>query len=326
MKNKTFDTVYFGGGTPSLLSDKSLTEILESLYKNFDIKKDAEITSEGNPSDFCVLQKVKFFKSVGINRLSIGIQTMNGASLKKVGRLQTVESNTNALKTAAEIFDNVSADVMLALPDEGIFEVEKTLRIISGFGVGHISAYALKVEEATALFENVKNGLVDIPSDDAAADCYDFACEYLKERKTLRYEISNFAKNGLECRHNLNYWRGGEYLGLGAAAHSFTENKRYENPRSIIKYRDGLLKGVLPSVNVTLIEPDNALYEKIMLGLRLSDGINISELNKEYKINFLEKYSSALKKYEKCFKLVDGKLSVKDEYFYSLNSILVEFL
>ncbi|MDR1939793.1 MAG: radical SAM family heme chaperone HemW [Clostridiales bacterium] len=321
-----FDTVYLGGGTPSLLSADGIGKILEGLDKNFDISKSAEITAEGNPSDFCDKKKVGEFKAAGVNRLSIGIQTMHGDILKLLGREQTEELNKAALDAATCVFQNVSADVMLGLPGDSESRLKYTLDAISVYDIKHISAYALKVEEKTPLDKKIREGIIAPPDDDASVGLYDLTLGYLKERGFTRYEISNFSKPGYECRHNLNYWRRGEYVGLGPAAHGFFGGERYDNPRDLKEYYSAISRGIVPSANVIKIAPKEALFEKIMLGLRLAEGIDAAGINAEFGVDFFREYSGVLTKYGRCFNLSKTRLSVKDEFFYVINSLLTEFL
>jgi oxygen-independent coproporphyrinogen-3 oxidase len=366
LKNMTFDTAYFGGGTPSLLRLENFEKIFGALRKNFCLNSDAEITVEGNPSDFRSEEKLRLLRELGANRISVGIQTMNDETLKKIGRAQTAADNLSALEKISENFDNFSADIMLGLPDEGLKDVEKTLKTVLDFGAKHISAYALKVEENTPLQKNIDGGRLEICGDDMTVDIYDLVLSELKKRGIERYEISNFSAKNYECRHNLNYWKRREYLGLGAAAHSFLNGARFENPRDIDAYierqkslnsqKNNSLKcaisnsnpaknqplkdeisglnspknqpfeSIISSLNPPKITSADALFEKIMLGLRLKIGINIAETDREFGVNFMEKYSIVLKKYGKCFDFKDGNIAVKDEYFYAMNSLILEFM
>ncbi|MDR1906044.1 MAG: coproporphyrinogen III oxidase family protein [Clostridiales bacterium] len=351
--NKEFDTAYLGGGTPSLLGQKNLARILDGIYKNFNMAKNAEITSEGNPSDFADKGKVRDFKDAGVNRLSVGIQTMNDDTLNTVGRMQSKKLNLKALECISSVFDNYSADVMLGLPREGQKDVEDTVRDILNaggsipkkraienakrdientmqdvepFGIKHLSVYALKIEENTPLYKKVGNGEILSQDDDAIADYYDFVRGYLEKFGFERYEVSNFAKKGYACRHNLTYWRRGEYLGLGAAAHSLIDEVRFENPKSLKAYLLALKKGALPYENVLKISKEQALSEKIMLGFRLKEGLDSKALNDWFGIDFFNRYSKALKRFDKCLDVSDGKISIKNEFLYVMNTIITEFL
>ncbi|MDR2046424.1 MAG: radical SAM family heme chaperone HemW [Clostridiales bacterium] len=342
VKDTAFDTVYFGGGTPSLLGRENFERVFSALHKNFKIDGGAEITVEGNPSDFVDIKRLLFLRDEGVNRVSVGIQTMNGGTLKKIGRAQTPADNLAALRRVAEIFDNFSADIMLGLPGENGDDLERTLATVSSFGVKHISAYALKIEENTPLCAAAVAGRVNLPDDDTASGYYGLVLKELKKRGIERYEVSNFAKRGYRSRHNLNYWKRGEYLGLGAAAHSFMNGERFENPPDLDAYAAAVnaesraaenterpfavSAGLLAAGNRRKISADDALFEKIMLGLRLSDGISVSETEKEFGINFREKYAAALKKLDRCFSFKGENIAVKGKYFYVLNSVLTEFL
>jgi oxygen-independent coproporphyrinogen-3 oxidase len=347
---RTFDTVFFGGGTPSVLSEKNFIRLTEALRRHFCIGSGAEITIEGNPSDFAEAGRAEFFKKHGVNRVSVGIQTMSDKTLALIGRAQTAVQNLRALEALTKNFENVNADVMLALPNETVKDIEATVNTLIRFGIKHVSAYALTVEANTPIKRKIDGGEI-VPADgDFAADAYDFVKETLERHGIERYEISNFAVRGYECRHNLNYWRRGEYVGLGAAAHSFVKETtekysggsnietvesgaavascgvRYENPRSIDAYCSAVREGVSPAKNIERLDAKTALFEKIMLGFRLTEGLNIAELDGEFQTDFLKKYGAVFTKYEKCFQKNDGRIRIRDEYFYCMNTLLAEFL
>ena len=272
MEDRVFDTVYIGGGTPGLLTTEMLTMLMNGIKENFRLSDDAEITLETNPA-VAKLEKFKTMRTLGINRISMGMQSSQSNVLHTLGRPHTfdqfVESYTDARMAG---FKNLSADVMYALPKQTVEGLLDTLQSLIALSPEHISMYGLKVEENT-LFGRMGDHL-QLPDEDTQCEMYERACELLEQSGYHRYEISNFAKAGYESRHNLRYWQREEYLGLGPAAHSFVNSVRYSYPRDIMSYITALEQGSLPSTDSSVcITPAEANVEKIMLGLRLAKGI-----------------------------------------------------
>lgn len=272
MEDRVFDTVYIGGGTPGLLTAEMLTILMNGIKDNFTLAADAEITLETNPA---VADEAKFrvMREAGINRLSMGMQSSEQSVLKTLGRLHTFHQFAETFQEARRAgFENLSADVMYALPGQTVEGLLDTLQALIALSPEHISMYGLKVEENTP-FGRIGDRLA-LPDEDTQCEMYERACELLEESGYHRYEISNFARDGYESRHNLRYWQREEYLGLGPAAHSFVDGVRYSYPRSIEDYISPLEQGRLPEPDscVTLT-PAEAKDEEIMLGLRLAKGI-----------------------------------------------------
>ncbi len=264
--NETYDTVYFGGGTPVLLADE-IAEILENVRYT----ENAEITVEANP---CVSDenRLKTLIDGGVNRISFGVQSMDSGELQFLGRRHTSVQAIKAIETAHKVgFRNISADLMLGLPEQGRESIKNSVSILSSLPVSHISAYLLKIEEGT-LFAALN---LDIPEDEQLSVGYLHTCEQLEKSGFFQYEISNFAKKGFECSHNLKYWRCEEYLGIGAAAHSFYKGVRFCTERSIDKFIEA-------EVQETEITDEIAgdFDEYAMLKLRLSEGLSFSECEK----------------------------------------------
>lgn len=259
------DTVYFGGGTPSLLGE-NLIPLTAAVRSSFDLSPQAEITLEINPD--CGEESLLSARKAGINRLSVGLQSGIDSELSALGRTHTAEQGADAVYAARHLgFENISVDLMCALPGSSINTLKKSLDFVTELHPEHISVYILKIEENT-LFHK-KRDVLALPNDDAAAEQYLYICEYLKNRGYGHYEISNFALPGFESRHNLKYWRCEEYLGVGAAAHSFLNGKRFFYPRSIKKFLSG--EPPLPDGD------GGDICEYIMLALRLSEGLCFSE-------------------------------------------------
>lgn len=263
---ESFDTVYFGGGTPSLLNGRQISDILSAA----DISENAEISAEINP-DSADIQKLRDFKSAGINRISIGIQSLDDKELSYLGRLHDSEQAINAILSARKAgFDNISADLMLGLPYQCTETVLQNIKKLSELGVRHISAYMLKIENGTPLAENAEL-ISHIADEELSADMYLEAVKCLEKYGFKQYEISNFAIEGFECRHNLKYWRCEDYLGIGSSAHSCMNGQRFAVPKDIY----GFINSEKQEEIVTDDSPCS-ISEQLMLSLRLSEGFLLS--------------------------------------------------
>ncbi len=261
--SRPINTVYLGGGTPSLLAE-FLPEIMGEIKNSFEILEDAEITMEMNPADNS-RQVLEYAKKIGVNRLSIGAQSGDNAELKILGRRHTAEQTTETVKLAREFgFQNISLDIMLGLPHSTKESLKKSLEFITNLNPEHISAYILKIEENT-VFDRIYDSL-NIPDDDRTAEQYLQMCDYLKFKGYEHYEISNFTK-GHPSRHNLKYWELEDYLGIGSSAHSFIDGKRFYYRRNLNDFIEGT--SPLPDGQGGNEE------ERIMLALRLGKGLKI---------------------------------------------------
>lgn len=263
---RSCDTVYFGGGTPSLLSPHHIYDMLVTA----DLAENAEISAECNP-DSADYEKLCGFKAAGINRISVGIQTLCDREIESIGRLHNSEQAITAIKNARKAgFENISADLMLGLPYQTEATVRENITRLCGLGVTHISAYMLIIEEGTPLADNIEliNAAAD---DDMSADFYEMAVDALAEYGLRRYEISNFAAEGFECRHNLKYWRCEDYIGVGPSAHSCEGGKRY----AVEKDLNSFISSPLQHTVITDDAPCT-LDERIMLALRLAEGFDLS--------------------------------------------------
>lgn len=318
---KTFDTVYIGGGTPSFVDAKFIVGAIRQVRKFFTLSEDPEITIEINPGTLTP-EKVKAYKSVGINRFSIGLQTGYDDQLKKLNRIHTAKDfllACNMLKG-----ENISADVLIGLSGQTAEQVRKTIDLALAGGAKHLSVYALTPEPGTPVYTDYLNG--ELLSEDEVADIYDDIRAYLGEKGIKRYEVSNFACPGYESRHNLNYWRRGEYIGAGVSASSFWQGRRFTNSYSIDEYVNAVIYNKMPEISSEIIEKDDAEFEFIMLGLRTTDGISIKEFNDAFGEDFDKKYKRALTKKEAYLVREGDRLKIKDEYLYVQNDILLEFM
>jgi len=321
LKGKTFDTVYFGGGTPSFVEAKYILGAMRLIRECAILNEGAEITLEVNPGTID-RNKLRIYKQAGITRFSIGLQSADDNLLRRIGR---IHNSADFLK-ACDILKgyNLSADVMIGLPDQTDESVLKTVDLALAGGVKHISVYALKAEVGTPIYTDYLNG--DLPSDDEVADTYDKVVSYLKEKGFSRYEVSNFAAPGFESRHNLNYWRRGEYIGFGVAASSFIGGRRFTNVFKIDEYVHAILNGKYAEASSDTIEGEDAKFEFVMLALRTSDGVDTKKYRSAFGSEFSFDFADALKSQAKYLDILPDRVKIKDEYLYVQNSILMWFM
>ncbi|HAS04521.1 MAG TPA: coproporphyrinogen III oxidase, partial [Dehalococcoidia bacterium] len=291
-EDTVINTVYFGGGTPSLLTSEQISSLMSAIKNNFHLANDSEITMESNPGtiDFKYLCGVKM---AGINRLSIGVQSFNDEELSMLGRIHTVKDALVAIKYAREAaLNNLNIDLIYGLPGQTIDDWKDNLVKAIEVNPDHISLYALTLEPEEPLFKDIESGILPEISADTAAGQYELAEKLLEKHGYIHYEISNWAKPGFECLHNLVYWQGGEYLGIGVAAHSYTEKRRTANTADLDKYMSYLSHNSLPPQdNDEVIDPELELAESIILGLRMCNGIGLQDFQKRFNIDIMERYN-----------------------------------
>lgn len=307
------DTLYFGGGTPSLMSPAQAARLIDA----FSPLSGAEITLEANP-ETVTPESLRAFRKAGVNRLSIGVQTARDDSLKRLGRPHTAQQARTALEAAhAAGFENLSGDIMMALPNYSRDEFDETMKLIAESGAVHISAYLLKIEEGTPFGLHPPAGL---PTEDESADFYLYAVDQLEKAGFAQYEISNFARPGYEGRHNLIYWNCENYLGLGPAAHSCIQNRRFYYANHLADFMHG---------QCTLKEEGVCdVSDYIILQLRLRSGLNLKKLKKLYGVVFSPRQ---MKFIEQCFcagyaALQGDVLTLTPTGLIIQNSILCELL
>ncbi len=315
------DTIYIGGGTPSVVDSKFIAGAIRQAKKCFTVKKDAEITIELNPGTVDE-NKIKDYLSVGINRFSIGLQTGFDDQLKRLNRIHTAKDFLLTCKMLKG--QNISADILIGLADQAAEQVQKTIDLAIAGGVSHISVYALTPEVGTPIYTDYLNG--ELLSDDEVADIYDNVVEYLKGKGFNRYEVSNFAIDGKYSRHNMNYWKRGEYIGVGVSASSFMEERRFTNTFKIDEYMNAVIYNKNPEISSDNIEKEDAKFEFIMLGLRTTDGISIDKFNKTFSADFMTDYKTVLADKAKFLDVDGDRLKIKDEYLYVQNDIILSFM
>jgi len=292
-------TVYIGGGTPTILTNNQLFSLLNELHKSINIAKNAEITIEANPGTL-TREKLHLLKTMGINRLSIGLQAYQNSMLKIMGRIHTVEDFEYNFKAARNIgFNNINVDLIFGLPNQRLQDFEKTLRRVLCLSPEHISCYALSIEEGTKFHKWQKDGRLSLPSDDDERKMYYEAIEALTRVGYNHYEISNFAEPGRECKHNLVYWTYKDYLGLGAGAHSFLDNKRFNNHPIILDYIKSIKNSSTAISNIESISDQEQQAEFCFMGLRLLKGLSKDTFKQRFHKEITQVYKSTIDKLKK---------------------------
>lgn len=308
------NTLYFGGGTPSLLAEEDVCRIL----KKFNISKNTEITFEMNPDD-ANIEYLKYLHAIGINRLSLGAQTFDNKTLREIGRRHDAEDTINAVANAQKAgFENLSLDLIYGLPNSDDLKILRNdLNILTSLGIQHISTYGLKIENGSYYYTHKPN----IPNDDIQADMYIEINHYLENAGYKRYEISNFSLPQKESRHNLNYWNNEEYYGFGIAAHGYVNGIRYSNSTNFENYSKCFRK------TEHEVSKTEKFEEEIFLGFRKESGINTNKIKQLFNIDFEKRYKHILKKYVPNYivKTPEGFKLTLDGVLLS-NIILSEFL
>ena len=297
LQNYDFDTIFFGGGTPSVLTESQLEKILNALHKYYKLNQNVEITLECNPGEIN-FQKLKGFRNLGINRLSIGFQSFSDNTLKFLGRLHNAEQSILTYKDARKAgFDNINIDLIYDIPKQKLKDWKNDLFLGTSLEPEHISAYSLTVEKNTALYSMVKNKKVHMPSEAMDKKMFLSTIDYLENKNYKHYEISNFCKQEKECKHNLHYWKLNPYLAFGPGAHGFDGKKRWWNKKSIDYYIESLEKNILPIQSEETLSNKNSFNENIMNGLRLIEGLNTDKIDLLISQNFDDYIENIQKKW-----------------------------
>ena len=303
-----FDTVFIGGGTPSLLGPLHVESILSALQKKYDLSNVKEFTLEANPGE-APKDRLKAFHSLGINRISMGVQSLQPDLLKFLTRIHTLDQVYNTYNHARSAgFDNVNCDLIYSIPGQSWDVWEQDLNQVINMAPDHISAYTLTLEKGTDLFQMVKNGKVSMPKDDQTGDWFLKTHEILDSNGYNTYEISNFARPGMECQHNLHYWRIHPYLAFGPSAHGFDGIHRWNNARSLDHYIQQIESGKSPVSKTETLTEINHLNEIIGFGLRMKEGIDLGQIPENYKNQFYQNLSRIKQKWNEC--IIETKMTV----------------
>lgn len=304
-ENTTVETIYFGGGTPSLLSNEELQLLISAVYSNYDVKKNPEVTLEANPDDL-TKNRIEDLAKSSVNRLSIGVQSFFETDLKLMNRAHNAQEAKTCIQEAVKYFNNITIDLIYGIPNASNSQWKKNIDIALAYNVPHISSYALTVEPKTALDSFIKKGIIDDIDEEQAEAQFHILIEALEEEGFIHYELSNFGKEGFFSQNNSAYWKGKPYLGIGPSAHSFNGTQRAWNINNNSKYIASLENGELPLEIETLSITDR-YNEYIMTGLRTVWGVSIDKIQRD----FGELYRSYLMEQAKEY-ISDGFLYLED--------------
>ncbi|MDD6857785.1 MAG: radical SAM family heme chaperone HemW [Lachnospiraceae bacterium] len=331
-KENITDTIFIGGGTPSLLDVKYIKEIFDSLYDDFNISDDAEITIEANPGTI-TKEKAKAYAELGINRVSMGLQSADNEALKKLGRIHDFNHFLESYDILRnEGMSNINVDIMSGLPGQSVAKYEETLCKVCDVNPEHISAYSLIVEEGTPFYQmyNPVDGLRrdELPDEDSEREQYYMTRDILKDAGYFRYEISNYSKPGYECRHNTGYWRGVPYIGMGLGASSLWNGTRYNNTGDMSEYIRCSMKPDSIAENVQKLTDADRMEEFMFLGLRMTEGIQISEFYEKFGVTVNEVYGEVIKKYSdmKMLEINGENMKLTDKGVDVSNIIFADFI
>lgn len=332
-KGYEITSVFFGGGTPSILMETQIAEIMEALQQNFSIQKEAEITIECNPGTL-VRQKIITYKESGINRISMGLQSANNRELKMLGRIHTYEEflhNYDLVRKGG--IENVNVDLMSALPGQTVSDWERTLKEILKLRPEHISAYSLIIEEGTPFYQTYEEDEQRreegeepkyLPNEETEREMYRLTGALLEEKGYMQYEISNYAKKGRECQHNIGYWTRKNYLGLGLGSASLVENVRFSNTSDLQEY----LAGDFEEREREVLERREQMEEFMFLGLRMIKGVSRGDFKKAFGVEIEAVYGEVIKKMvsQGLLQQQAGRISLTEEGISVSNYVMSEFL
>lgn len=309
-------TIFIGGGTPTILKGTWIVNIMSAIYESFLVASFAEITIECNPGTVSI-DKLKYYRQSGINRISIGLQSTVDEELQKLGRIHTFEGFLESYQMVKEVgFTNINVDLMSAIPNQTLDSFKESLRKVVRLKPEHISVYSLIVEPNTPFYRWYREGgerRAELPDEDVERQMYHLTKKYLREHGYQQYEISNYAKPGFECRHNIGYWTGVEYLGLGLGAHSYVLGKRFHVEKSLPKYMKILMRKDLTSCyqDVEDISKEESMEEFFFLGLRMTKGVNLEKFMERFKVDPFVRFAVPIQKHVKL-----GLLDYREPYLF----------
>ncbi len=323
-KGRSVSSIFIGGGTPSVLDERFIGESLNKIRKNFLVEDDAEITIEVNPGT-ADQKKLQAYRTFGINRLSIGLQSPDDRELKILGRIHNYEQFLETYKGARTAgFDNINIDLMSAIPDQTYEKWCNNLRTVAELKPEHISAYSLIIEEGTPFASRQLN----LPDEDTEYNMYEATSRILKEYGYEQYEISNYAKEGRDCRHNVGYWIRRDYLGFGLGASSLYGKDRFANTIDMEKYLENSFSPELIREREPVLTGEDEMAEFMFLGLRMTKGIAKADFEQKFGCAIENVYEDVLKKYEAMGLLLekDGRIFLSREGIHVSNSVMADFL
>jgi len=322
-------TVYLGGGTPSLLSASQAENILAAIFANYQTCNDMEISMEANPATV-TLRGLQELRAAGINRLSVGVQSFTDADLKLLGR---VHGGREAMETLDDVrragFDNYNLDLIYGIPEQTLAAWQENLNLAMRFDPQHISAYLLQLDESAPMAARVRNGMIKMLDDELEADMYYTTLDYLQEHGYEHYEISNFARPGYQCRHNLLYWQGREYLGIGSGAVSYLNMQRTLNRPDLSRYMEAMMADRPPSKEILeCMNRRQQMADAIMVGLRLTGGIGREDFMHRFDCDILVEYRDIIEnlKAQGMLEMKNGRIYLAKRAYFLSNQVLRQFV
>ena len=322
-------SIFFGGGTPTTLSSNQITDILNFCFKNFSIASDCEISIETNPGTIDY-QYLKILRENGFNRLSLGSQSFNDNLLKKIGRIHNCDEIYRSFSAAQESgFENISLDLMFGLPGQAPEMWADTLQKATHLKPAHLSVYNLTIEKDTPFYDQLRKKFLILPSEELQLKMYQMAVEYLSHSGYIHYEISNFAMNGYECRHNKVYWNNNEYLGFGPGAASYLKGTRTMTVLSPEEYIRILLnKKEIPLLETEILNQKRRMGETLMLGLRMVDGIWLRDFERKFGISIDSQFGEKIRKLrdEQLLHYANDRLKLTRKGILYSNEVFVELV
>lgn len=290
------DTVFVGGGTPTTLNEAQIAKLCTAIQEIFPMKEEVEFSFEANPGDLSVA-KVQTMKDYGVNRISMGVQSFNNDLLKKIGRIHTVKDVYQSVENMRTVgFENVSIDLIFSLPGQTEADFQDTLNQALALDLPHYSAYSLIIEPKTIFYNLMQKGKLFLPGQDAEANMYDLLLVEMEKHGRKQYEISNFAKEGFESKHNITYWSNEHYYGFGAGAHGYIGNTRYSNFGPIKKYMEPLQENKLPVFQQKELTLKEKMEEEMFLGLRKVSGVSKAGFQRKFGQNLDTTFQNAIQK------------------------------
>ncbi len=323
-KGEKVDTIFIGGGTPTVLTSNQIERLLSKINDTFKMSANTEFTVEANPKTVDE-EKLLVMKKGGVNRLSIGVQSFIDEELLLIGRIHTSQDAINTIELAKKTgFDNINIDIMTAIPNQTKESLTKTIETAISQNPTHISCYSLILEEDTVLYDEVNSGKITLPKEDTERDLYELANKVLKENGYEQYEISNYAKDGFFSEHNMKYWRMEEYIGLGLSAHSYVNGTRFSNTDDIEKY----LARKYRNPEIQVLSENDKMSEFMFLGLRTIDGVSKTDFLKMFGKSMFDVFDKPINKFKKLgFLIEDGdKIRLSHDAISVSNQIMCEFI
>ena len=325
-RNWIIDTIFIGGGTPSLMTPYQLENLIKALDKKFELTHVSEFTLETNPGE-APLERLKSFRALGVNRISIGVQSLQPSLLKFLTRIHDPKNAFKTFDNARQAgFENINCDLIFGIPNQTIKIWESDLRRILDLGPEHMSCYSLIVEKGTQLYQYVKRGKVKMPNDDQSAAYYRSTQSTMADYGYRQYEISNWSKPKLECNHNFHYWEIDPYLAFGPSAHGFDGKSRFSNINDLDSYINKLVKGDSPLQHIEKLTRKNYTNELIGFGLRINKGINLENISNEFKYKFNQRIVDIKYKWGKYLIQEGNRLRLTEEGYAFADAIAADLL